>query len=557
MDLRKIKKLMELLEESGLAEIEVKEGEESIKLSRTGSAKSTQKDRYVSENVFQPNKPIESPRDNIGDTSSNEKTINSPMIGTFYRAASPESKVFVEEGQKVKAGEKMAEWDPYTVPIITEKDGKAVYGDLTENVSVSEEVDEATGLSSKVVMDWRQNPKGGSLKPRIMLEGKDGKVLTLSNGMAANYFMSVGAILSVENGADVKAGDEVKTGSPLISLEVSSGSVAKPEIDKKDDAPVEKVETQPSVVEEKNNIVVEEMSSDKMFASPGVRRLARELEIELSGVKATGLKGRITKEDLHGYIKQKMSQSGLVNVPPQPKIDFSKWGNIETKPLTKIQKITGERLQQAWQTIPHVTQFNEADISVLNQKRKELKKEGEKKSIKVTFLPFIIKAVIKTLKEFPRFNSSLDHLSENLVLKNYYNIGIAVDTPTGLVVPVIKNADNKSILGLSKELMDISERARSGKLKPDELRGGCFTISSLGGIGGTNFTPIINPPEVAILGVSKSSWKPIYDHINKEIVPTFIMPYSLSYDHRVIDGAIGAAFTTSFSKSLLDVSTFE
>ena len=216
----------------------------------------------------------------------------------------------------------------------------------------------------------------------------------------------------------VKAGDEVKTGSPLISLEVSSGSVAKPETDKKDDAPVEKIETQTSVVEEKNNIVVEEMSSDKTFASPGVRRLARELEIELSGVKATGLKGRITKEDLHGYIKQKMSQGGLVNVPPQPKIDFSKWGNIETKPLTKIQKITGERLQQAWQTIPHVTQFDEADISVLNQKRKELKKEGEKKSIKVTFLPFIIKAVIKTLKEFPRFNSYLDLFSENLVLIN-------------------------------------------------------------------------------------------------------------------------------------------
>ena len=283
----------------------------------------------------------------------------------------------------------------------------------------------------------------------------------------------------------------------------------------------------------------------------------QELEIQLSGVKATGLKGRITKEDLHGYIKQKMSQGGSVNVPPQPKIDFSKWGNIETETLTKIQKITGERLQQAWQTIPHVTQFDEADISVLNQKRKELKKEGEKKSIKVTFLPFIIKAVVKTLKEFPRFNSSLDHLSENLVLKNYYNIGIAVDTPTGLIVPVIKNADNKSILGLSEELMDISERARSGKLKPDDLKGGCFTISSLGGIGGTNFTPIINPPEVAILGVSKSSWKPIYDHINKEIVPTFVMPYSLSYDHRVIDGAIGAAFTTFLSNSLLDVSTFE
>ena len=186
-----------------------------------------------------------------------------------------------------------------------------------------------------------------------------------------------------------------------------------------------------------------------------------------------------------------------------------------------------------------------------------LKKEGKKKNIKVTFLPFIIKAVIKSLKEFPRFNSSLDHLGENLVLKNYYNIGIAVDTPTGLVVPVIKNADNKSILGLSEELMDLSERARISKLKPDEFKGGCFTISSLGGIGGTNFTPIINPPEVAIMGVSKSIWKPVYDHENKEIVPTFMMPFSLSYDHRVIDGAIGAAFTSFFSNAVLDVSTFE
>ena len=301
----------------------------------------------------------------------------------------------------------------------------------------------------------------------------------------------------------------------------------------------------------------ENISSDKTFASPGVRRLARELDIDLTTVNATGPKGRITKDDLHGFIKQKMAQGGSVGAVSLPKIDFSQWGSIDEQPLTKIQKITGDRLQQAWQTIPHVTQFDEADISVLNKKRIELKKEGEKKNIKVTFLPFIIKAVIKSLKEFPRFNSSLDHLGENLVLKNYYNIGIAVDTPTGLVVPVIKNADNKSILGLSEELMDLSERARTGKLKPDEFKGGCFTISSLGGIGGTNFTPIINPPEVAIMGVSKSIWKPVYDHKNKEIVPTFMMPFSLSYDHRVIDGAIGAAFTSFFSNAVLDVSTFE
>ena len=352
----------------------------------------------------------------------------------------------------------------------------------------------------------------------------------------------------------VNAGDEVKTGAPLISIEVSSSSSEeiKPEPKKEEPKKEEpKKEAKAPEIKSKN------ISSDKTFASPGVRRLARELDVDLTTVKATGLKGRITKNDLHGFIKQKMAQGGSVGTLSLPKIDFSQWGSIDEKPLTKIQKITGDRLQQAWQTIPHVTQFDEADISVLNKKRIELKKEGEKKNIKVTFLPFIIKAVIKSLKEFPRFNSSLDHLGENLVLKNYYNIGIAVDTPTGLVVPVIKNADNKSILGLSEELMDLSERARTGKLKPDEFKGGCFTISSLGGIGGTNFTPIINPPEVAIMGVSKSIWKPVYDHKNKEIVPTFMMPFSLSYDHRVIDGAIGAAFTSFFSNAVLDVSTFE
>ena len=354
----------------------------------------------------------------------------------------------------------------------------------------------------------------------------------------------------------VNAGDEVKTGAPLISVELSSVSTEKNISEPKEEELKEediKTETEAKAPEVKS----ENISSNRTFASPGVRRLARELDIDLIIVKATGLKGRITKEDLHGFIKQKMAQGGSVRALSLPKIDFSQWGNIDEQPLTKIQKITGDRLQQAWQTIPHVTQFDEADISVLNKKRIEVKKEGGKKGIKVTFLPFIIKAVIKSLKKFPRFNSSLDHLGENLVLKNYYNIGIAVDTPTGLVVPVIKNADDKSILGLSEELMDLSERARTGKLKPDEFKGGCFTISSLGGIGGTNFTPIINPPEVAIMGVSKSIWKPVYDHKNKEIVPTFMMPFSLSYDHRVIDGAIGAAFTSFFSSAVLDVTTFE
>ena len=352
----------------------------------------------------------------------------------------------------------------------------------------------------------------------------------------------------------VVMGDEVKTGESLLSIEIASDDKDKLDTQKTEETQEETPEESVKPVEVKQET---KPSTEKTFASPGVRRLSRELEIDLSSVRATGAKGRITKDDLHGYIKQKMVQGGPVVATSFPKIDFSQWGVVENTPLTKIQKITGERLQQAWQTIPHVTQFDEADISILNSRRIELKKEGLKKNIKVTFLPFIIKAVVKALKEFPRFNSSLDHLGENLVQKNYFNIGIAVDTPTGLVVPVIKDADNKSVLGLSEELMDISDRARTKKLKPEELKGGSFTISSLGGIGGTNFTPIINPPEVAIMGVSKSSWKPLYDHKNKEIIPTFVMPYSLSYDHRVIDGALGASFTTFFSRSLLDVSTFE
>ena len=341
----------------------------------------------------------------------------------------------------------------------------------------------------------------------------------------------------------VTVGDQVKTGEVLIVMEATSENKVKQKKEVK-----EKKEPKKQKINNK--------AKDKTFASPGVRKLSRELEINLSQIKATGPKGRITKEDLHGFIKQKMTQGGFGGPQTTPKIDFSKWGNVEDKPLTKIQRITGDRLQRAWQTIPHVTQFDEANISILNAKREELKKEGLKKNIRVTFLPFIVKAAIRTLKEFPVFNSSLDHLGEKLVVKNYYNIGIAVDTPTGLIVPVIKNADNKSIMGLSKELMDFSERARSGKLKPEELKGGTFTISSLGGIGGTHFTPIINPPEVAIMGVSKSTWKPIYNHKTKEIIPTYTMPISLSYDHRVIDGAIGASFTSFFIDAVLDNTTF-
>ena len=358
----------------------------------------------------------------------------------------------------------------------------------------------------------------------------------------------------------VAAGDEVKTGQILIKIEISDST------DSVVEEPVLSEETKQIITptdEEKpqevtlSPVIEDTSSTDNVFASPGVRRLARELGINLQIIKGSGPKRRVTKDDLNGYIKLQMAMSAGSIPAPQPVIDFSQWGDVEVQKLTKIKRITGERLQQAWQLIPHVTQFDAADITDLDALRKEVKKAGAEKGIKVTFLPFLMKALSIVLKEMPEFNSSLDHNNQNLVLKNYYHLGVAVDTPRGLTVPVVRDVDQKSVFELSDELMDLSSRARDKKLKPNELKGGTFTISSLGGIGGTGFSPIVNPPEVAIMGVSRSAWKEVYDKVSREFVAKFIMPFSLSYDHRVIDGAAAAAFTSRFADVLSDLDHFK
>ena len=358
----------------------------------------------------------------------------------------------------------------------------------------------------------------------------------------------------------VAAGDEVKTGQILIKIEISDSTDAimeEPVLSEETDqiaTPPEKEKPPEATLYP----VIEETSlTEKVFASPGVRRLARELGINLQIIKGSGPKRRVTKDDLNGYIKLQMAMSAGSIPAPQPVIDFSQWGDVEVQKLTKIKRITGERLQQAWQLIPHVTQFDAADITDLDSLRKEVKKAGAEKGIKVTFLPFLMKALSVVLKEMPEFNSSLDHNNENLVLKNYYHLGVAVDTPRGLTVPVVRDVDQKSVFELSDELMDLSSRAKDKKLKPNELKGGTFTISSLGGIGGTGFSPIVNPPEVAIMGVSRSAWKEVYDKVSREFVAKFIMPFSLSYDHRVIDGAAAAAFTSRFADVLSDLDHFK
>lgn len=297
------------------------------------------------------------------------------------------------------------------------------------------------------------------------------------------------------------------------------------------------------------------------YASPAVRAFARELGVDVAQVKGSGRGGRIQREDVSGYVKQVMtsgvstsaggtvSAGGGLNLLPWPKIDFSKFGEVEEKPLGRIPKISAANLARNWAMIPHVTQFEDADITELEAFRKKLGEEN--KDLKVSPLVFQIKAVVAALKKFPQFNASLDASGETLTLKKYFNVGIAVDTPDGLVVPVIRDADKKGLLELAAELSDISKKARDKKLTAADMQGGCFSISSLGGIGGTAFTPIVNAPEVAILGVSKAAMKPVWN--GKEFAPRLILPLSLSYDHRVIDGALAARFAVFLANQLGDI----
>jgi pyruvate dehydrogenase E2 component (dihydrolipoamide acetyltransferase) len=293
-----------------------------------------------------------------------------------------------------------------------------------------------------------------------------------------------------------------------------------------------------------------------------VRKFARELGVDLAKVKGTGPNARIQQEDVQNFVKQSLSGGatagtsggsvtggGSLNLLPWPTVDFAKFGAIEAKPLSRIKKISGANLARNWVMIPHVTQFDEADITDLEAFRVQMNKENEKAGIKITMLAFMIKAAVAALRKFPDFNASLD--GENLVFKQYFHIGFAADTPNGLVVPVIKNADQKGVLQIARDMTELSAKAREGKLGPADMQGGCFSISSLGGIGGTAFTPIINAPEVAILGVSKSAMKPVWN--GKEFTPRLMVPLSLSYDHRVIDGASAARFTAYLAGLLADM----
>ncbi|HGH3410612.1 TPA: dihydrolipoyllysine-residue acetyltransferase [Legionella pneumophila] len=397
------------------------------------------------------------------------------------------------------------------------------------------------------------------VKPGMEVE-KDQALITLEGDKATMDIPSpyAGKVIEMK----IKLGDKVSQGTPILSLK-TSGKTETPEIEKSQikniseqsikeiEKPYEELKSEPISI---NNLEIAESKSILISAGPAVRRLAREFGVDLSLVQGSGRKSRITKEDLQNYIKVRLNEkttSGGFNLPSNPAIDFSKFGSIETKPLNKIKKLTGANVHRSWITIPHVTQFDEADITDLEAFRKSESESTKNQDYKLTLLAFVCSVVCKALHAYPQFNASLDASGENLIYKKYYNIGIAVDTPNGLVVPVIKNVDKLSVIDIAKEMSRLSTKAREKGLTPIDMSGGCFTISSLGGIGGTAFTPIVNSPEVAILGLSRSTIKPIYD--NKEFKPRLMLPISLSYDHRVIDGAEAARFTRFLCDCLGDI----
>jgi pyruvate dehydrogenase E2 component (dihydrolipoamide acetyltransferase) len=389
----------------------------------------------------------------------------------------------------------------------------------------------------------------------------------------------------------VNIGEKVSQGSLILRLEIESGTSSKtpvPSTSKPAEPPVASLSTAPPKATSVSDQVVTAVPGSspsimadlrrpknlpepplqplqptalkKPHAGPAVRHLARQLGVDLTKVTGSGRNQRILKADVHAFVKKVMKEGevpgvpftgGGSGIPPIPEIDFSQFGEIATRPLSRIKKLSGAHLHRSWLNIPHVTQFDDADITELERFRKDLAEEGKKRQIKVTLLAFLLKASAAALKEFPDFNASLDASKENLILKKYYHIGVAVDTPNGLVVPVIRDVNFKGLFDLAAELGTLSQKARDGKLSPGEMQGASFTITSLGGIGGTAFTPIINAPEVAILGVSRAKTQPIYQQ--GELTPRLVLPLSLSYDHRVIDGAQAARFTSYLSFILSDV----
>lgn len=495
--------------------------------------------------------------------------IPSPSAGVF-------TKYLVEEGATVSVGDPIAEIEVAGEAVAEEPQPEAV----EETPVVEEPVAEAAPAVAASA------PAAASeLMVQVPDIGSDDKVDVIEICVAEGDEVSEGDTLiilesdkatmdipSTHSGTVLKIvvaeGDKLGTGDDVALFEVTSAAeesapepAAAPAPQAADPAPAPVVEAAPAAAEEAQSAPEPVISSGDVYAGPAVRLLARELGVDLTEVSGTGPKGRIQKDDVSNFVKQVMKNkdsaaapapvAGGAGIPPIPAVDFSQFGEIEEIKLSKIQKLTAANMQRNWLNIPHVTQFDDADITELEDFRKGLKAEGEKRGVKVTPVAFLIKALGATLQANPIFNRSMGADGETVVQKHYCNIGMAVDTPRGLVVPVIKDVDEKGIWEISADIMDLALKARDGKLKPAEMQGGCFTLSSLGAIGGNGFTPIVNAPEVGILGVSKSQIKPVWN--GSEFAPRLMLPMALSYDHRVINGGDAGRFMTHLVKLLSDI----
>jgi len=517
----------------------------------------------------------------VGDTID----VNTPLIMLESDKATmevPSPLAGVVRELRVKVGDRVSQGDPI------------LYLDVAESVSAPEHpsaADEAASAGGPGEVLEVRVPAIGDFKNVPIIEvlvapgdhvDIDTSLITLESDKASMEIPSpaAGTIQSIE----VKVGDHVSQGDLILMLRASGAdAAAKPQLPdalsaitlaprspKPETAPpAPPVKAMPPLSAPTRPLAAEVSTTAapsfaKVHASPSVRRFARELGVDLTRVaEGSGPKGRILKEDVQDFVKQVMSgalvqapttgtpTAGYMGIPPIPPVDFARFGPIELRPLSRINKLSGAHLHRSWLNLPHVTHHDEADITEVEAFRQSLTAEAKSGGPRITLLSFLLKASAAALRQFPTFNASLDPTGENLILKRYVHIGVAVDTPDGLVVPVIRDVDQKNILALSAELGELSAKARDRKLGPTEMQGGCFTISSLGGIGGTAFTPIINAPEVAILGVTRSKMAPVWN--GREFAPRLLLPLSLSYDHRVIDGALAARFTAFLAQLLGDI----
>jgi pyruvate dehydrogenase E2 component (dihydrolipoamide acetyltransferase) len=495
--------------------------------------------------------------------------VPSPVNGSVV-------KYLVAEGDTVKVGDAIAEVETANAqassePVVEESEPESAVPEVATPEPAAEAPvatsESTTSEQVALVPDIGSDEKVELIEVSVAVgdEVEEGDTLVVLESDKATMDVPStlsGKVLSII----AKEGDKLGTGDQVAVIEVTSGGSATSEVEQTAEpkAPAEPSEVapapavaaaeKPAAVSTPAPATVTNESSD-IYAGPAVRLLARELGVDLSQVAGTGPRGRIQKDDVNNFVKSALQSgskaTGGAGIPEVPAIDFSQFGDIETVKLSKIQKVTADNMQRNWLNVPHVTQFDDADITDLETFRKSLKAEGEKRGIKVTPVAFLIKAAAAALAANPEFNRSLAGDGENYIQKHYINVGMAVDTPRGLVVPVIKDADKKGIWEISSDVMAMATLAREGKLKPNDMQGGCFTISSLGAIGGNGFTPIVNSPEVGILGVSKSQMKPIWD--GSDFQPRLMLPLALSYDHRVINGGDAGRFMTYLVKILSDI----